>query len=84
MNEDQSASNQVALYTAQIGRLTDQIMARIDTLDATVARMDKTLADHENRIRSNTDSATSYKVWTGLMTGGGLAGIIALIKSLFP
>jgi len=77
-------STDAALYTAQIGRLTDQIMTRINTLDATTKRMEATLADHETRLRANTDAATSYKVWTGLMTGGGLAGLIALIKSLFP
>jgi hypothetical protein len=43
-----------------------------------------TLNDHETRIRSLTDSATTARTWQTLFTGGGLlASIAAFIRAFF-
>jgi len=40
--------------------------------------------DHEQRIRALNDSATTFKTWTSLSSGGGfLTGLIAIIRSFF-
>lgn len=38
--------------------------------------------DHEQRIRNLSDSATTFKTWTSLSSGGGfLTGFIAILRS---
>lgn len=53
-------------------------------LDESQERHTKALDDHEIRLRANTDGVTTFKVWSGLASGGGLIGaIIALFKAFF-
>ena len=42
--------------------------------------------DHEQRIRSLQDGVVSFKVWSGLTTGGaGFISIVALVRTfVFP
>ena len=42
------------------------------------------LKDHEDRIRSLTDSATTARTWQSLLSGTGfLTGVAALIRAFF-
>jgi len=45
-------------------------------------QLEKSVADHENRIRSATDGVTQFKVWSGLASGGSsVMSIVALVKA---
>lgn len=40
--------------------------------------------DYEQRIRNLTETATQYRLFASLATGGGLLSIISLIRAFFP
>jgi hypothetical protein len=52
-----------------------------DTLEKSLTRLDATIADHESRIRANTDSASQFRLFAG---GASLTSIFAIIRSFFP
>lgn len=57
---------------------------RISSLSENTKSLRDDLRDHETRIRSLTDSATTSRTWQTLFTGGGLlASIAAFIRAFF-
>ncbi|HEC61425.1 MAG TPA: hypothetical protein ENI27_04145 [bacterium] len=46
-----------------------------------VVELEKAREDHEDRIREATKGVTQFKVWSGFSTGGGVMGLLALLKS---
>ncbi len=54
---------------------------QISSLRQSITDLRSICADHEARIRSNTDAATGFRLWTG---GAGIASLIALVKSFLP
>ncbi len=54
---------------------------QISSLRSALQDVKTDLADHEARIRSNTDSASGFRMLFG---GAGLASFIALVKSFLP
>ena len=52
--------------------------------DRRLVQLEEDRKDHETRLRSLQDGATTFKVWSGLTTGGSsLVAIAALIKAWF-
>jgi len=48
-----------------------------------IAELEKAREDHESRIRSMQDGVTSFKVWSGLASGGSsVVAIAALVRAV--
>jgi hypothetical protein len=97
------AESDAQLIAEQLGRLTDQLDARLKALEtrltnhqeienertasikAGLADLKLVVSDHENRLRGVQDGIVTFRVWSGLISGGsGIAAIAALIKSFLP
>lgn len=51
-------------------------------LENAIKELKADLEDHEARIRAATDGVTTFKVWSGLASGGSsVVAILSLIKS---
>ena len=70
------------LIAEQLKRLVDGLRNEVEILDMRIAHLEESVKDHENRLRSLTDTATQFKPLAGLATGGGLLSLINLIKAL--
>lgn len=70
------------LIGEQFKHAIDLLVTKNDFLVHRIAELEKAKEDHETRLRAVETSATQHKVLTGLVTGGGLMGIIALIRTI--
>ena len=77
------------LIAERIGRAMDAVHAELQEIrqgqehlctlmDQRFLHLEKTMSDHEDRIRRNTDAITRYSVATG---GSGLVSLVAIIKA---
>jgi hypothetical protein len=83
----------VDLLAEQLRHMIDLLKADIETLererthdreiyDRRLQQLENDRQDHENRIRNLQDSSTTFKVWTGLTSGGsGIMALAALVKA---
>lgn len=44
--------------------------------------LERTSQDHETRLRALTETSTQFRLLVALSTGGGLLGVIALIRAV--
>jgi hypothetical protein len=52
-------------------------------IEQRLAALESAVTDHEDRLRTVTDGVTSFKVWSGLASGGSsLVSLAALLKVL--
>lgn len=82
------------LIAEQLRHTIDLLRAEIETLqreqahqraliEQRLANLESVADDHENRLRSVTDGVISFKVWSGLASGGSsLVSLAALLKVL--
>jgi multidrug resistance efflux pump len=82
------------LIAEQLRHTIDLLRAEIETLqreqahqraliEQRLANLESAADDHENRLRSVTDGVISFKVWSGLASGGSsLVSLAALLKVL--
>jgi len=82
------------LIAEQLRHTIDLLRAEIDTLqreqshqraliEQRLAALEASSSDHEARLRAVTDGVTSFKVWSGLASGGSsLVSLAALLKVL--
>jgi hypothetical protein len=88
-----SEDAETALLAERINRMIDLMRADLEALRSEgahdrvfcshrLAQLEKDREDHEARIRSLQDGATTFKVWSGLANGGsGLMALIAFLKA---
>jgi hypothetical protein len=77
---------------ARIDQLEGQIrhhneldQEQVAAIKQELAAVKEALRDHEGRLRTNTEGVTTFKVWSGLGTGGAsLISIISFIRSFLP
>jgi uncharacterized coiled-coil protein SlyX len=79
--QDQFASR-TAQLEEKLAHQEEMTKERTSALQEIVQAQRDDLRDHETRIRSLTDSATSSRTWQTLFTGGSLlASITALLRA---
>jgi predicted RNase H-like nuclease (RuvC/YqgF family) len=79
--QDQFASR-ITHLEEKLDHQSEMTKERTSALQETVKQLHVYLTDHETRIRSLTDSATSARTWQTLFTGGSLlASITALLRA---
>ena len=75
---------EIELIAEQLRHTVDLLKAQNDMLNLRITALEKTKDDHENRIRNLTDGVTSFRVWSGLASGGSsIMSIVALVKAFF-
>ncbi len=80
-----SLNSRMAAIEESIKHHTELDTEKIQSIRDILADIKDQVKDHEQRIRTATDGVTSFRVWTGLSSGGsGLMSVIALIKSFLP
>ena len=73
---------EIELIAEQLRHAIDLLKADINMINRNVAGLEKSSDDHENRIRNLTDGVTSFRVWSGLASGGSsIMSIVALVKA---
>jgi hypothetical protein len=94
-DEEYGSTHSAELLGEQLRHMIDLLRTDIEGLerershdreiyDRRIDQLEKDRQDHEQRIRSLQDSATSFKVWSGLASGGStIAAIAALLKAWF-
>ena len=79
-----SEEAEIALIAEQLKRAIDLIRADINMINRNVMELENDRNDHETRIRNLTDGVTSFRVWSGLASGGSsIMSIVALVKAFF-
>lgn len=90
MNEEQAE-----LIKSQLTHITDLLRSDLNLTRSNqqheselirhrLKELESIAKDHEQRIRNVTDGVTSYKVTSGLASGGSsIMSIIALVKAFF-
>ena len=72
----------VALLRMEVERVDTNMKNRDEFMTHRLEQLEDARKDHETRIRALQDSATSFKVWSGLGSGAGfLTALAALLKS---
>ncbi len=71
-----------ALVAEQFAHACDLLKADIRRQAEKIVILEAKTVDFEARIRDLTTTATQYKLIASLATGGGLLGLIALLKAL--
>ena len=62
----------------------DLLKAENNMLKLRISALEDAGKDHEARIRNLTDGVTSFRVWSGLASGGSsIMSIVALVKAFF-
>lgn len=75
---------EIELIAEQLRHAIDLLKAESNMLNLRIAALEKGKDDHENRIRNLTDGVTSFRVWSGLASGGSsIMSIVALVKAFF-
>lgn len=66
--------NEIAALRSEVQRYEELASRRLECLEAEGQ-------DHEERLRALQDGVTSFKVWSGLASGGsGLVAVLAMIR----
>lgn len=78
----QTCDPAAALVAEQFAHACDLLKAEDRRHAEKIAELETQAADFEARIRDLTTTATQYKLIASLATGGGLLGLIALLKAL--
>jgi predicted RNase H-like nuclease (RuvC/YqgF family) len=99
--EDQTAQMQLIIeqlarmkdqINARIDRMEETIKhqaqlqdTRLVSVTGEIQSLRKMLDDHETRIRSVNDGVTSFKVFSGLASGGSsVLSVVSLLRALLP
>ncbi len=84
----------VDLIAEQLAHTIDLLKAEVERVKAKqehdreillhrIAELESSKLDHETRIRSLQDGVTSFKVWSGLASGGSSAvSIVAILRTI--
>ena len=72
----------VALVAEQFSHAVDLLKADLRRQSEQIETLKTGAQDFETRIRDLTTTATQYKLIASLATGGGLLGLISLLKLL--
>lgn len=72
----------VSLLKAELATLRDNQSYTLQLLNQRLSQLERRAEDQELRLRAATDGVTTFKVWSGLASGGSfLAALGALLKS---
>ena len=75
---------EIELIAEQLRHTVDLLKAENNMLNLRITALEHSKDDHENRIRNLTDGVTSFRVWSGLASGGSsIMSIVALVKAFF-
>ena len=73
---------EIELIAEQLRHAIDLLKAENNMLNLRVTALETARADHETRIRNLNDEVTSFKVRSGLVSGGSsVMAVIALVKA---
>lgn len=72
----------VALVAEQFAHACDLLRGDTTRQAERIHELEDKAKDFETRIRSLTETATQYKLIASLATGGGLLGLISLLRTL--
>lgn len=72
------------LIAERIKHALDLQASEIKALQTALNGLRQDSDDHEARIRSLTETSTQFKLLVALSTGGGLLGLISLLRALIP
>jgi hypothetical protein len=75
-------TEQAALISEQLTHAVDLLRADIKFLDLRMAALEKVSADVEQRLRAVNEVATQFRFLLVLAGGGGLMGVLALLREL--
>jgi len=79
-----SEEAEIELIAEQLRHAIDLIKADINMINRNVDELEEAKHDHEARIRDLKDGVTSFRVWSGLASGGSsIMSIVALVKAFF-
>ena len=82
MSENENLDGDFRLIAEQLSHVIDLLKADNRLLTHRVECLEKSVDDHETRLRSATDGVTQFKTWAGLAAGGStLMSIIALLRA---
>lgn len=85
---------ELELITEQLRHTLDLLKAELDALNRQalhdremaihrITQLEENQRDHEARLRALQDGVTSFKVWSGLASGGSsLVALIALLRAI--
>jgi|YNPNPStandDraft_1061719.scaffolds.fasta_scaffold03776_3 hypothetical protein len=72
----------VSLLKAELAALREQQTYTLQLVNQRLSQLERRADDQELRLRAASDGVTSFKVWSGLASGGSfLAALGALLKS---
>lgn len=86
--------NELALIAEQLRHTLDLLKAEFEALQQQIThdremaahritQLEANQKDHEARLRALQDGVTSFKVWSGLASGGSsLVALVALIRAI--
>jgi len=78
------ADAEIELIAEQLRHTVDLLKAENNMLKLRISALEDAEKDHESRIRNLTDGVTSFRVWSGLASGGSsIMSIVALVKAFF-
>lgn len=79
-----SADPTTELIAERIRHALDLQAAEIRALQTALDDLRRDADDHETRLRQLTETSTQFKLLVALSTGGGLLGLISLLRALIP
>jgi hypothetical protein len=71
-----------ALIAEQFAHAIDLLRADLRAAATRIENLEKQSSDYESRIRMLSETATQFKFLASIASGGGLLGVIALIREL--